>query len=275
MALPFNAPEATGPVQKTTTPSQLIFTGPPVKHEYTLTRTEADICLLKQKWGIDPNKQVVIISNGKAGGFSPYPEILAKQYARTPPEKVPIHLIVLCGKGNVAFKRYIEQNVQPHTNLPMTVELFTPYMEELMSMASRGGVLIGKGGGGTIFESIARGTRILIDDVHPHFLYQGIKHFAITCIEIFLRTIGFKPQLPWEKANTEFAKKHGLADVFKDEKDFLHKLEKMLSNNKLPVSLNMELKNIEIELPRHLSEMHVKARLDLGAQRARQICQNL
>jgi UDP-N-acetylglucosamine:LPS N-acetylglucosamine transferase len=275
MALPFNTPEAIDPVTKTTSEAQRIFTGPPVKHEYTLPRTEADIRQLKQQWGIEINKKVVVISNGKTGGFSPYPEILAKKYATTRPEDIPIHLVVLCGKDNPQFKRHLEQNVLGKTNLPMTVELFTPKMEELMSMASYGGVVIGKAGGTTIFESLVRGTRILVDNVRPHFLFQGFRHFFITCAEMCLRKIGFKRQLPWEKANMEFAKKNGLAGVFKEEKDFLPKLEEMLSNDSRPVRMPFELKNIETELPRYLRELLTQAEVDLGARRAREIRQAL
>lgn len=275
MALPFNAPETIDPVRKTTTEAQRIFTGPPVKHEYTLPRTEADIQRLKQQWGIDINKKVVIVTNGKAGGFSPYLEILAKKYANTRHEDIPIHLVVLCGKDNAQFKRHLEQNVQSKTNLPMTVELFSPKMEELMSMAAYGGVLVGKGGGGTIFESLSRGTRVLVDNVRPYFLSQGFKHFVITCLEMLLRKLGFKRQLPWEKANTDFAKKHGLADTFKDEKEFLSKIERMLDNNGRPIQLNIELKNVETEIPRHLREMIVHAQVDLQTSRAREIRRNL
>jgi UDP-N-acetylglucosamine:LPS N-acetylglucosamine transferase len=275
MALPFNAPEAIDPVRKTTTESQRIFTGPPVKHEYTLTHTEEDIRRLKQQWGIDINKKVVVVSNGKAGAHSPYPELLAKKYANTRPEDIPIHLVVLCGKDNPEFKRHLEQNVLPKTNLPMTVELFTTKMEELMSMASYGGTIIGKAGGTTIFESLARGTRILVDNVRPHFLSRDFKHFIVTLVEMCLRKLGFQRQLPWEKANMEFAKKHGLADVFKDESDFLPKLEQMLNNDNRPVRIDFELKNVETELPKHLRELLVQAEVDLAARRAREIRQGL
>jgi len=275
MALPFNTPEAVNPVAKTTTESQRIFTGPPVKHEYTVPRTDEDILNLKQQWGIDIDKKVVVISNGKAGGFSPYPEILAKKYANTRPEDIPIHLVVICGKDNLQFKQHLEQNVCCKTNLPMRVELHTSKMEQLMSMAAHGGVLIGKGGGTTVFECLARGTRVLVDNARPHFLFQSFKHFLITWAEMLLRIIGFKSQLPWEKSNTEFIEKQGLADVFTEEKDFLPKLERLLNNDNHPVQLNFELKNIEKELPKHLRELLVKAEVDLSARRAREIRQGL
>lgn len=276
MALPFNTLETINPVIKTTTESQRIFTGPPVKHEYTIPRSEEEILRLKQEWGIDINKKVVIISNGKAGAFSPYPEILARKYANTRPEDIPIHLVVICGKDNLSFKQYLEQHVCSKTNLPMKIELHTPKMEQLMAMASHGGVLIGKGGGTTIFECLARGTRVLVDNARPHHsLFQSFRHFIVICAETLLRMIGFKPQLPWEKANTQFAKKYGLADVFENEKEFLSKLGQLLNNDNRPVRLNFELKNIEVELPRQLRELLVRAQFDPSAHRAREIRQGL
>jgi UDP-N-acetylglucosamine:LPS N-acetylglucosamine transferase len=275
MAIPFNATECINPILNTTTAEQRVVCGPPVRHDFTLQRSEQDILRMKQAWGIDLNKKVVVISNGKAGAHSPLPEILARKYANSRPEDVPIHLVVLCGKDNVQFKRYLEQNVATRTRLPMTVELFTEKMEELISMASYGGVVVGKGGGGTIFESFSRGARILIDNVRPSWLSQGFAHFVVTTIEMMLRWFGFKGQLPWEKVNMEFAKRNGLADVFKDERDFLPKLEQMLNNNNRPVPLNIEVKNVENEIPRVLREMLVKAQVHLDTQRAREIHRNL
>lgn len=275
MALPFNIPEVVNTVEKTTTEFQRVFTGPPVKHEFTLTRTPEDIQRLKQQWGISLDKKVVIIANGLAGGSSPYPEILAKKYATTNPDDIPIHLVVLCGKNNPQFKRHLEQNVIPKTNLPMTVELHTPKMEELMAMASYGGVLIGKAGTTTIFESIVRGTRLLIDNVPPRFFSQGVKHFLVTCLEMFLRKLGFKGQIFWEKDNADFTKKHGLADTFKHEEEFLPKLEQMLNNDQRPVHLHLELKNVEREIPLVLRDMLVRAQVDLNTKRARETHRNL
>lgn len=275
MALPFDVPEVVNSVVGTTTAEQRVITGPPVKHEFTLPRTQADIQQLKQKWGIDVNKKVVIVANGLAGGFSPYPEILAKKYANTPAEQIPVHVVVLCGKTNDKFKRHLEQSVMPKTNMPMTVELFTPKMEELLAMASYGGVLIGKAGTTTVFESIVRGTRLLIDNVPPHFMFQGVKHFFVSIVEMILRKFGFEGQIFWEKDNADFSKKIGLADNFEEEKDFLPKLEQMLANDNLPVRHNIEIKNVETEIPKHLSLMLGKAELDPIARRAREVRKNL
>lgn len=276
MSLPFGAPEVINSVSNTTTAEQRIITGPPVKHEFTVPRSPEDIASLKQQWGIDVNRKVVVIQNGGAGGYSSLPELLAKKYANMNPNDIPIHLVVLCGKENHAFKRHLDQVVAKQTNLPIKAELYTTKMEELMAMASYGGILVGKAGTTTIFESIARGNRLLIDNVRPSFLFQGFVHFAVTCVEMVLRKFGFEGQIYWEKDNTRFTKKHGLAEAFKDESEFLVKLEQMLNNDGRPVQHGIELKNVEKEIPKHLRDMIIKAEADRGAAyRSRQIRQNL
>ena len=125
MALPFDVPEVVSSVQNTTTPYQRIFTGAPVKHEFTVPRSQEDVFRLKDEWGIDRNKKVVVIANGLAGGFSSLPEILAKKYATTEVEDIPIHLVVLCGKDSAPFKHHLERYVETKTNLPMTTLLYT------------------------------------------------------------------------------------------------------------------------------------------------------
>ena len=74
MAIPFDAPETINPILATTTPEQRFVSGPPIRHEFTVQRSEEDVRRLKQTWaGIDLNKKVVVISSGKAGAFSPLP----------------------------------------------------------------------------------------------------------------------------------------------------------------------------------------------------------
>src|SRR5581483_10601365 len=237
IAIPFDTQEAINPILHTTTQEQRFVSGPPIRHAFTHTRSFQNIQEFKSKWGIDSNKKVVVITSGKNGAFSPYAEMLAKKYATSEPRDIPIHVVVICGGTNKEFKRYLEQDVAPHTKLPMTIALsyHEEKMEELLSMASYGGALVGKAGGGTIFESFARGTRVLVDDVRSSLFSQGFQHFWITAIDKCLRLIGFAKQMPWEKVNMDFAKKHGLAHVFDEEKDFLFKLDQILNNDSQPV----------------------------------------
>lgn len=277
IAMPFEVPEATNPILQTTTPEQRFASGPPVRHAFTQARTFQDIQGFKSRWGIDSNKKVVVITSGKNGAFSPYAEMLAKKYTGFEQQDIPIHVVVICGGNNKEFKRHLEQDIAPHTKLPMTIALSynEEKMEELISMASHGGALVGKAGGGTIFETFARGTRVLVDDVRPGLFSQGFHHFWITAIDKFLRLFGFQKQMPWEKVNMDFAKKHGLADVFEEEKDFLNKLERTLNNDGLPVQLSIEVKNVEKTIPAMLRDMIAKASADPAVHRAREAHRNL
>jgi UDP-N-acetylglucosamine:LPS N-acetylglucosamine transferase len=277
MALPFNTPESIDPIANTTTPEQQFISGPPVRHAFTKPRSLEDIQRLKQKWGIDTRKKVVIISSGKNGNFSAYPELLARKYPKNDPDAVPIHLVVICGSQGQAFKRHLERNVISTTKLPITTALSydEEKMEELISMASYGGVLVGKAGGGTIFEVFTRGLRTLVDNTRPGLFSQGISHFFVTLSEMILRVFGFRNQLPWEKVNMGFAKKHNLAHIFKEESEFLPKLEKMLDNNNRPLPLNIDIKNVEEEIPKALREMQIQADIDPEIRAARQIHRGL
>lgn len=277
IGLPFNAPETIGSVIDTTTNRQRFFIGPPIRHPFTQKRTAEDVQRLKEKWSIDANKKVVVLSSGKNGTVSPYAEILARQYANTDVGEIPIHLVVICGNGNEKFKQHLESNIIPKTKLPTTVGLFynEEQMEELMTMASYGGALVGKAGGATIFEAFARGTRILVDKVNTFCLKQGLVHFLVTLMDRVSQLFGFENQLRWEKANMEFAVKHGLARVLQKEKDFLLELDKLLQNDRLPVRLNLEIKNVEEEIPAMLRQMHAKGALSEEMQRARTIHNNL
>jgi len=277
IAMPFEVPETINPILQTTTPEQRFASGPPVRHAFTQTRTLQDIQRFKSKWGIDSNKKVVVITSGKNGAFSPYAEMIAKKYEGFDLQDIPIHVVVICGGHNKDFKRHLEHDVAPHTKLPMTIALSynEEKMEELISMASYGGAIVGKAGGGTIFETFARGTRVLVDDVRPGLFAQGFHHFWITAVDKFLRLFGFQKQMPWEKVNMDFAKKHSLADVFEEEKDFLGKLERTLNNDGSPVQLNVEVKNVEKTIPAMLRDMMAKASADLNVQRARETHRNL
>jgi hypothetical protein len=203
--------------------------------------------------------------------------MLAKKYATTDPKDIPIHLIIICGGTNLTFKQHLEKNVMPLTQLPMTVDLSfnEEKMEELMSMASYGGALVGKAGGATIFETFARGTRILVDNVSSGWFSQGITHFVITLFDSLLQKLGFEKQLRWEKANMNFAKKHGLSAIFRNEEDFLPQLMKVLDNNGFPVPLNLDIKSVEEEIPKALEQMLAKAQLDPNIRKIREVHKNL
>lgn len=271
MAIAFDEPDMIQRIQTTTRPDQRVIGGPLVRPEFNIPRTAQDAIRFKQEKGIDANKKVVVISNGKNGTFSKYPELLAKKYANTNPQDVPIHLVILCGANNAKFMKHLQKNVQPYTNMPMSILSFVPGedMEKYMTMAAHGGCLVGKAGGGTLFEAATRGTRLLIDNIRPHFLSQGLIHFFTTLLEWFLQFIGYEDQLPWEKINTDFAKKYHFADSFDSEDEFMTKLDQVLENN-TPVQMPFHVQNCQQVLTQTVGSMMQAAETDLELHRIRQ-----
>lgn len=272
MGIAFNEPGMIDKIKNATRLDQRVILGPPVRHHFTLHHSPEDVLRFKQKWGIDANKKVIVISNGKNGVNSPYPEILAKRYAGMNLRDIPIHLVVLCGKGNKEFFDYLEQNVVNKTAIPISLikeALNGEEMGELMAMASQGGMFIGKAGGGTIFEAASQGTRLLIDNVRAGACSQGVVHFLVTCVEWLLRKCGYKSQLPWEKINSDFAVNHHFADIFKSEEEFLSKFERLLSH-RTPANLGLEIKNIENEIRDVTSEMIHRADNDIAIRHIRE-----
>ncbi len=271
MSIAFDHPDMVQRIDSVTTPEQRVIGGPPVRHEFTIPRTRADAIRFKQEWGINTNKKVVVVSNGKNGAQSVYPELLAKRYANTNPADIPIHLIVLCGADNQKFLNKLERDVQSKTNMPMSLYTSVPgeKMEELMTMAAYGGCLVGKAGGGTLFEATTRGTRLLIDNVRSNVLSQGFVHAVITIFEALLRAFGYNDQLPWEEINTEFGIENNFADVFSSEEEFMAKLDQMLVHD-APAQMPFPIRNCEQVLSQTISTMIASAETDIEMIRTRQ-----
>lgn len=273
MGIPFDQEESVQPILTTTTEKQRVVTGPPVRHEFTLPRTEESVLALKDKWHIPRNKKVIVISNGKNGSASPFPKLLAERYRNTPKDDIPVHIVVLTGQGNTSFKNDLDRNIAPRTNLDITTLDFAnpQQMEELMAMASYGGGLIGKTGGGTLFEAITRGTRLLCDNLEPSCFSGGITHFCISIIEKIARLLGYPHQMTWERINTDFGKKHGIViDSVDNQEDFIPLFDRMITNDGQPVPRNrLDVLNVEEQMSQLLFRAHNKASDDFEAYKAR------
>ena len=292
MAVPFNESECLHRIETVTRPDQRLVSGPPLPAAFFTPRTEENVKQLKLRpWlnltgdnqprghttSIDPNKRVVIISNGKNGTRSPYPEMLAKKYAQTPKANIPIHLIVLCGKDNKAFLNDLEQRVLPRTNLPITLFTEVPItkMEEFIAMSSYGGMVIGKGGGSTLFAALSKKSRFLIDNVRAGMFSQGVTHFFVSIVEKILHIFGFSRQLPWEKVNSHFAMRLGIATSFKSESEFLTQFDQMINNDGKPFPLQLDIKDHQREITHTLSEMLHRSEQDPRNSAIRHTLSNL
>ncbi len=271
MGIAFSDPQMLARIETVTRPEQRVIMGPPVRREFTLARTREDSLRFKQTWGIDSSKKVVVVTSGSNGDASDYPEILAQRYADLDRSEIPIHLVVLCGRNNQKFLDHLERNVAPNTNLPMTLKLAVPgeKMEELITMASEGGCLIGKAGGGTLFEATARGTRILIDHVPSGMFSGGLTQVLISIASWILDLFGYENQLLWEKINTAFGIRHGLADVIETKEEFLPKLDRMLQHD-APAVLPFPIENCRTVFRRTLESMLTASEADPENVRIRQ-----
>ncbi len=256
MTLPFGDEEIKNKVAgKTVRESQLVLTGPPVKAADDQDRTKEEILVLKRKWGIPEHKKVVIVTNGGNGSLSSYPEMLVKKYAKMKPEEVPFHLIVLCGKNKTAQQEYLMTKVAPKATFKMDPYTFVPpeQMEELISMASLGGCVIGKAGGMTLFELLKHGTRILVDEIPHKASKGGPAHFFLTLLNKILYFFRIPNKLSWEEFNQDYASRLGLAEKVRNQKEFYSAFEKVLGYCE-PVRMHPSPKFTE-ELPRVIETM--------------------
>jgi UDP-N-acetylglucosamine:LPS N-acetylglucosamine transferase len=250
-------------VDRTVTREQLVVSGPPVKEIDDQDRTLEDVHRMKDKWGIPRNKKLVFVTSGGNGGNSPYVEMLVKKYAGKKPEEIPFHLVVLCGRDNAKFRDYITTKLCPKTGIKIDAYTSVPPedMEELMTMASYGGCVIGKAGGMTLFELTKRGARILIDDMPSGLLSGSVGHFFLGLLDRILGLFGVKSKLPWEAVNQKFACDQGLAQIIHNENEFNAAFDQALSHSE-PVKLTVDAPKFNEVMPGIITEMQEKARRD-------------
>lgn len=125
--------------------------------------------------GLDPDLTTLLVS---AGGFGVGPvEVLLQALLKI---RYPIHLAVICGRNPELEQRLKRLGRVSH---PVKVIGFTSEMEKWMSAAD---LLVGKAGGLTSAEALARGLVLVIINPIPgqeerntdHFLEEGV---AIRC----------------------------------------------------------------------------------------------
>ncbi len=159
---------------------------------------------VRKQYGIAPNTQVVVFSNGGAALQNTIPERIALEYNdRTK----PIHFIVICGK-NETFKEYLEKNVLPHmsqsldTPIKMTILGYQGrrQMAELTQLAD---VIIGKPGGMSTMEFIKSGTRVIFDETSS--------------------------RLHWERFNADIVVKSGRGVIMSDPDQILSLMKQSLT----------------------------------------------
>ncbi len=152
-------------------PETIHVTGIPIDPVFSRDTSKSDARI---RYGLDPERTTVMVS---AGGFGVGP---VESLVRTLDESAhPLQTIVICGK-NAGLKESIEKLA---TRNPLVVVGFTKEMDGYMAGSD---ILVGKAGGLTSSEALARGLILVIINPVPgqeernadHFLEEGA---AIRC----------------------------------------------------------------------------------------------
>lgn len=153
-------------------PETIYVTGIPIDPGFEQEKSKRDVRL---QFGLDPDMTTILIS---AGGFGVGPvESLVQSLQQM---KHPIQVVVICGKNESLEKRLVKLQ---HNRHPVKVIGFTKEMDTWMAASD---LIVGKAGGLTSTEALARGLVLVIVNPIPgqeernsdHFLEEGV---AIRC----------------------------------------------------------------------------------------------
>lgn len=226
-------------------------TGPVCNPIFDTRFSEEEILSLKQQWGIDPQRRVIVLSNGANGSTHcpPFIEGVAQQYKAYAKEDVPFHFVVICGRGNDFLSKQIERRFAG--KIPISCYCFVSIdkMKQLLAMASMGGALVGKPGGLTVFECVKQGTPLIFDEMPRRAFSLSVKDSLASAVNAIAVKKGWSNILPWEADNKEFAMKHGFAKACSSSDEFVDILRHLEDE---PVALPSALpgyldKNFSIE----------------------------
>ena len=153
-------------------PGTVHVTGIPIDPVFEKAKSKHEARL---RYGLDPHRTTLLIS---AGGFGVGPvELLVRSLQQV---RHPIQIIVICGKNEPLEKRLLKL---PHQGHPLKVVGFTKEMDTWMAASD---LIVGKAGGLTSTEALARGLVLVIVNPIPgqeernsdHFLEEGV---ALRC----------------------------------------------------------------------------------------------
>jgi len=197
------------------TQQQSVILGLPVRSEL-LNRIKGleELAQLKGKWNVPLDKRVVLIMGGENGVPSSVPSLLSTLYKNKDPN---IQVFVLCGRNEVTRGRIASLKI-PFLRALGFQEVAN--MRELYAMASLGGLLISKSGGGTVAEALHMGVPLMIDAMPTPILGFGFKHMIFGILNWAAEKAGAARELPWERANGSFMIEKGMASRFHDDKEF-------------------------------------------------------
>ncbi len=143
-------------------PEESILTiGLPLRPEFIEVKDNAKI---KQELGIEPNKPVILLMMGGAGGNKAFE--YAKKVGRM---DFSAHLVVVAGRNQKLFDDL--NRLKIHYNNTMSVFGYTDRVADLMAVAD---VIITKPGPGTINEALAMQLPMLIDNTERSLFWERV-----------------------------------------------------------------------------------------------------
>jgi len=217
------------------TDEQRTVMGMPVRPQfYHPLENLQELAALKEKWGkqhgVDlSHKRILMLTGGENGIASPIPDLLAKTYKGKEP---PFHVFVLCGRNEQSRAALAAKNLPFLTPLGMQN---ADQMRDLYALASGGGCVVAKAGGGTVGETLHMGVPILIDATPTPILGFGYKHALYGMANWIAEKMGAKRELPWEEVNGDYAIGKGMASRFTTGEEFLGQMDAWLKRDERPL----------------------------------------
>ena len=252
MAIPVDLQNATvwGKVKE----DQLLMTGPFVRSPFMKSRTADDLPGLREKWGILEGKKVIIFADSGNGATLPFIEQIETRFRS---QDNPYQCFVLCRGQEALVEKFND------LRLPFVCAMSSANaqeMEELMTLAAYGGALVGKAGGSTVFESLRRGTRLLVPNIPASIWGSGFTHVALGALNQLAMWNGVPNQFKWEALNYEYMRDHRhQAREFTAPEQFLRQLEALTAGQDTPVPHN-DIRHFEDHVLGLIPQMIERAR---------------
>lgn len=222
-------------------PDQIIEVGFTARKEMYREFQDEELAKLRQKWGVDADSTVIVILSGSTGVKNAFSRILADTYKNAAPAMKKIHVFSICGNNQREWRRQMRKVPRKLSRATFTPLGWTVAADlaELFAMAKQKdsagceGLLISpKAGGLTSSEAGVLDIQFLTK--HPD-----------------LQTWG-----EWERVNAEqYCNYYGLGKTFKNPKDFVAKVLKMISEPRRTTHCPIERRSSEEKSVQVLQEL--------------------
>jgi UDP-N-acetylglucosamine:LPS N-acetylglucosamine transferase len=235
LALAYNRPEMLVNVFKNSRlePEDIVFSGFPVRPACQTRYTQEHLDLLKDKFGMDKNRQTITLVMGAAGcnGIVEHAKVLSSFDSslqinvcagRNEKSKKAIIDWALSESGRVLYEGDNLTKLQTKNGALL---LIRGYTRDIISLLACADLVISKTGSCTVNEAIYLGKKLLLDNSEHS-------------------TARF---LPWEEFNVWFVKRHKLGAAFSKSED-LYSLVPFILNEEKASPLNLTLPDFQTNI---------------------------